>query len=105
MSYVCITLVVCNTIGKTFLVRGLHKLEFKTCLDSWSVWRLARDSVEQSQNSFVIIGLGQERYVKNQLLRLCLVTVFFFYFQKLVLGNIKKNNFLVFFKSKTCLVS
>ena len=65
MSYVCITLVVCNTIGKTFLVRGLHKLEFKMCLDSWSAWRLALDSIEQSQNSFVIIGLGQERYAEK----------------------------------------
>ena len=37
--------------------------------------------------------------------RLCLVTVFIFYFQKLVFGNIKKKKFLVFLKSKTCLVS
>ena len=38
--------------------------------------------------------------------RLCLVIVFIFYFQKLVFGNIKKkNNFLVFLQSKTCLVS
>ena len=58
MGYVCITLVVCKTVRKTFLVRGLHKLEFKTCLDNWSVWRLALDSIEQSQNSCVIIGLG-----------------------------------------------
>ena len=65
MGYVCITLVVCNTVGETFLVRGLHKLEFKTCLDSWSTWRLALDSVEQSQNSYVIIGLGQERYAEK----------------------------------------
>ena len=50
-----------------FLVRGLHKLEFKTCLDSWSVWRLALDSVEQSQNSCVIVGLGQERYAKKSI--------------------------------------
>ena len=65
MGYVCITLVVCNTVGKTFLVCGLHKLEFKTCLDSWSALRLALNSVEQSQNSYVIIGLAQERYVKK----------------------------------------
>ena len=65
MGYVCITLVVCNTIGEMFLVRGLHKLEFKTCLDSWSAWRLALDIVEQSQSSCVIIGLGQERYVEK----------------------------------------
>ena len=48
-----------------FLVRGLHKLEFKTCLDSWSAWRLALDSVEQSQSSCVIIDLGQERYAEK----------------------------------------
>ena len=47
------------------MVRGLHKLEFKTRLDSWSAWRLALDSVEQSQNSCVIIGLGQERYAEK----------------------------------------
>ena len=58
MGYVCITLAMWNTIEKTFLVRRLHKLEFKTCLDSWSTWRLALNSVEQSQNSFEIIGLG-----------------------------------------------
>jgi len=33
-------------------------------------------------------------------IRLCLVTVFVFYFQKLVFGSIKK--ILVFLKSKTC---
>ena len=60
MDYVCITLVVCNTVERMFWVRGLHKL--KMCLDSWSVWRLALDSVKQSQSSYVIIGLGQERY-------------------------------------------
>ena len=65
MGYVCITLVVCNTVGETFLVRGLYKLEFKTCLDSWSVWRLALDNVEQSQSSCAIIGLGQERYAER----------------------------------------
>ena len=65
MGYVCITLVVCNIVGETFLVHGLHKLEFKMCLDSWSMWGLALDSIEQSQNSCVIIGLGQERYVKK----------------------------------------
>ena len=65
MDYVCITLVVCNTVEGTFLVHGLHKLEFKMCLDSWFAWRLALDSVEQSQSSYVIIGLGQERYVEK----------------------------------------
>ena len=29
------------------------------------MWRLALDSVEQSQNSCVIIGLGQERYAEK----------------------------------------
>ena len=65
MGYVCITLVVCNTTRGMFLVYGLHKLEFKTCLDSWSAWRLALDSVEQSQSSYVIIDLGQERYAEK----------------------------------------
>ena len=49
MGYVCITLVVCNTVRETFLVCGLHKLDFKMCLDSWSLWRLVLDSIEQSQ--------------------------------------------------------
>ena len=65
MGYVCITLVVCNTIGETFLVCGLYKLEIKTCLESWSTWRLALNSVEHSQTSCVIIGLGQERYAQK----------------------------------------
>ena len=65
MDYVCIALVVCNTIGETFLVCGSYKLEFRTCLDSWSAWKLALDSVEQSQSSCVIIGLGQERYAEK----------------------------------------
>ena len=65
MDYVCIALLVCNTLGGTFLVRGLHKLEFRTCLDSWSAWRLALDNVEQSQSSCVIIGLSQERYAEK----------------------------------------
>ena len=60
----------CNTIEGTFLVRGLHKLEFKTCLDSWSAWRLTLDSVEQSQRSCVIIDLGQERYVEKPIINI-----------------------------------
>ena len=72
MDYVCIALVVCNTVGRTFLVCGLHKLEFKTCLDSWFAWRLVLDSVEQSQNSCVIIDLGQERYVKKPIINIAL---------------------------------
>ena len=32
--------------------------------------------------------------------RLCLVIIFIFYFQKLVFGNVKKNNFLIFLKLK-----
>ena len=62
MGYVCITLVVCNTVGETFLVCGSYKLEFRMCLNSWSAWRLALDSVEQCHSFCVIIGLGQERY-------------------------------------------
>ena len=65
MGYVCITLVVCNTVRETFLVCGLYKLEFRTCLNSWSAWRLALDSVEQSQSSCVIINLGQEKYAEK----------------------------------------
>ena len=67
MGYVCITLVVCNTIGETFLVCGLYKLEFRTSLNCWSTWRLDLDSIEQSRNSCVIVGSGQERYAKNRL--------------------------------------
>ena len=67
MGYVCITLVVCNTVGETFLVHGLHKLEIKTCLKSWSAWRLALDTVEQSQSSCVITSLDQERYTKKSI--------------------------------------
>ena len=65
MGYVCITLVVCNTVGEMFLVRGLYKLEFRMSLNCWSTWRLALDNVEQSQSSYVIIGLGQERYAEK----------------------------------------
>ena len=35
------------------------------CLNSWFAWRLALDNVEQSQNSYVIIDLGQERYAEK----------------------------------------
>ena len=52
---------------ETFLVCGLYKLEFRMCLNSWFAWRLALDSVEQSQNSCVIVGLGQERYAKKSI--------------------------------------
>ena len=68
MGYVCITLVVCNTVGETFLARELHKLEFKTCLNNWSTWRLALDNVEQSQGSYVIVGLVRERYVEKSII-------------------------------------
>ena len=64
MGNVCITLVY-NTIEETFLVCGSYKLEFRTCLNSWSAWRLALISVEQFQNSCVIIGLGQESYAEK----------------------------------------
>ena len=40
-----------------------------------------------------------------KIFKLCLVTVFVFYFQKLGFENIKKKQFSYFFKSKTCLVS
>ena len=70
MDYVCIVLVVCNTVKGTFLVYELHKLEFKTCLDSWSAWRLALNSVEQSQSSCVIISLGQERYAEKPIINI-----------------------------------
>ena len=64
MGNVCITLVY-NIVEETFLVCGSYKLEFRTCLNSWSAWRLALNSVEQFQNSCVIIGLGQESYAEN----------------------------------------
>ena len=38
-------------------------------------------------------------------IRLCLVTVFVFYFQKKIFWNINQKKILVFLKSKTCLVS
>ena len=42
----------------------------------------------------------------NKKIRLCLVTVFVFYFQKIVFGNIKKKQFSCIFEiKKTCLVS
>ena len=50
---------------KHFWVCGSYKLEFRTCLNSQSVWRLVLDSVEQSQSSCVIIGLGQEMYAEK----------------------------------------
>ena len=52
--------------------------------------------------------LEEERQIYIYLranLRLCLVTVFVFYFQKLVLGNIKKKQFSCIFEIKTCLDS
>ena len=39
-------------------------------------------------------------YGKKKKLRLCLVTVFVFYFQKLVFWNIKKKQFSCIFKIK-----
>ena len=65
MGFVCIILVVCNTVGEIFLVRGLYKLEFRMSLNCWSVWSLALDNVEQSQSCCVIVNLGQERYAKK----------------------------------------
>ena len=35
-----------------------------------------------------------------KILRLCLITVFVFYFQKLIFGNIKKKKILIFFLIK-----
>ena len=84
MGYVCITLVVCNTVGGTFLVHGLLKLEFKTCLDSWFAWRLALDNVEQPQSSWVIVGLGQERYAgKNRLFKFRCKVYFLHWYQSI----------------------
>ena len=65
MGYVCVTLVVCNTVEETFLVCGLYKLEFRIYLNGWFAWRLALNSVKQSQNSCVIIDLGQEKYAEK----------------------------------------
>ena len=62
--------------------------------------------------SFFFFGTAFGQYfefrpIYLEMLSYVLETVFVFYLQKLVLGNIKKkkNNFLVFFKSKTCLIS
>ena len=41
-----------------------------------------------------------EGYKQYQILRLCLVTVFVFYFQKLVFENIKKKQFSCIFEIK-----
>ena len=71
------------------MVRGLHKLEFKTRLDSWSAWRLALDSVEQSQNSCVIIGLGQERYAEKN--RLLIFRCMFLFLTDIILFYLKKS--------------
>ena len=59
MGYVASSVQHCR---ETFLV---YKLKFKMCLNSWSAWRLGLDSIEQSQSSSVIVGLGQERYAKK----------------------------------------
>ena len=53
----------------------------------------------------ILVKNSMESFSYNKKIRLYLVTVFVFYFQKLIFENINKNNFLVFFKSKTCLVS
>ena len=79
MDYVCITLVVCNIVRETFLVCSLYKLEFRTYLNSWSTLRLALDSVEQSQNSCVIIGLGQEKYAEKLIVYIPLQSLCFLY--------------------------
>ena len=79
MDYVCITLVVCNIFGERFLVHELYKLEFRTCLNSWSALRLALDNVEQSQNSYVIVGLGQERCTEKPIVYIPLQSLYFLY--------------------------
>ena len=55
-----------------FLACGLYKREFRTCLNSWSTWMLALDSIEQSQSSCVIVNLDQERYVEKSIIYILL---------------------------------
>ena len=68
-------------------------------IDICFVQHVFSNSHAQMQNILLLKGWKLEK------IRLCLVTVFIFYFQKLVFRNIKKKKFLVFLKSKTCLVS
>ena len=60
---------------------------------------------KKSSNISEKIFTSAHKGEREEEMKLCLITVFVFYFQKLVFGNIKKKKFLVFFKSKTCLVS
>ena len=63
---------------------------------------------KDQKDPFFLFKLNKQNLVmfrNSKRLRLRLVTVFVFYFQKLVFRNIKKKKILVFFKSKTCLVS
>ena len=83
MDYVCIILVLCSTVEETFLVRGLYKLKFRMSLNCWSEWRLALDSVEQSQSSCVIVGLEKERYADKPIVYITLQSLYFL--QKLLL--------------------
>ena len=53
---------------------------------------------EQFKESFDITFMKNRK--NCQKIRLCLVTVFVFYFQKLVYGNIKKKQFFCIFEIK-----
>ena len=53
--------------------------------------------LKEREMSSVKKGESEERGKK---LRICLVTVFIFYFQKLVFGNIKKKQFSCIFEIK-----
>ena len=77
MGYVCITLVVCNTVGEMFLVRGLYKLEFRISLNCWFAWSLALDNAEQSQSCCVIVSLGQERNAEKPIVYIPLQSLCF----------------------------
>ena len=66
------------------MVRGLYKLEFIMCLNSWFAWRLALDNVEQFQNSCVIVGLGQKRYAEKPIFYILLQSLYFLHWYQSV---------------------
>ena len=72
------------------------RLQAFVCLFSMSGYYiyLAREKHIGKQDN--IIGVFEKKKKFLQKLKLCLVTVFVFYFQKLILGNLKKKNFLYF---------
>ena len=76
------------------------RLQAFVCLFSMSGYYiyLAREKHIGKQDN--IIGVFEKKKKFLQKLKLCLVTVFVFYFQKLILGNLKKKKFLYFLNQK-----